>query len=321
MGRDLMREYLAYLRVEKGLSANTLSSYGRDLEKLRGWALKLGTEPQELSESELQTWLRSLAQTGLSARTIARTLSAARGLFHFLMLDGHLDRDPLSNVAAPQTAQTLPRFLNEDELELVLSAPNLQTDEGIRDRSMFELLYATGLRVSELIRLKLGDVDLDRGLLECMGKGSKQRHVPVGRSALRWLTEYLKVRRRLAAGQVSGKDTEHLFVGAGGRSLTRQAVWARLRDYALQVGLEGVTPHGLRHSFATHLLQRGADSRSVQAMLGHSDIGTTQIYTHITGQRLRTTYDEHHPRAKELRSAKKQAHSLDQTAVGGEDNL
>jgi integrase/recombinase XerD len=320
MARDFVREYLAYLRVEKGLSANTLSSYGRDLEKLRLWAAGLGRQLHEIGEGDLKAWLRSLMHAGLSARTIARTLSAARGLFHFLILDGHLDRDPLSNVEAPQTAQTLPRFLNEDELELVLSAPNLQTDEGIRDRSMFELLYATGLRVSELVNLRLCDIDLDRGLLECMGKGSKQRHVPVGRSALRWLTEYLKVRRKLVGSEL-GKDSGLLFVNASGRALTRQAVWARLRDYAEQVGLDGVTPHGLRHSFATHLLQRGADSRSVQAMLGHSDIGTTQIYTHITGQRLRTTYDAHHPRAKELRSKQRQPYLEKSSTANGEDNL
>jgi integrase/recombinase XerD len=309
-----MREYLAYLQVEKGLSANTLSSYRRDLEKLRQTAQTLGKELHEMDERELKSWVRTLSQEGLSPRSIARALSAARGLFHFLLLDGHVKSDPLANIEAPQAAQSLPRFLNEDETELLLSAPNLQTVEGIRDRSMLELLYATGLRVSELINLKLVDIDLDRGILECQGKGSKQRQVPIGRSALRWLVEYMRVRGKLA----SENDSELLFIGSGGRRLTRQLVWARLRDYASKIGLEGVTPHGLRHSFATHLLQRGADSRSVQAMLGHSDIGTTQIYTHITGQRLRTTYDAHHPRAKEYE--KRQEHlSPDKLPEVGED--
>lgn len=297
MPRDLLREYLAYLQVEKGLSANSLSSYGRDLEKLRRWAAELGKEPGKLCEKEMTAWIRSLSRGGLSARSIARILSSGRGFFRFLLLDGHVDRDPLVNIVAPQSGQTLPRFLNEDEIALLLNAPDIHTDGGVRDRALLELLYATGLRVSELVGLTLGDIDMERGLLECHGKGSKQRQVPVGRSAQRWLSEYMPVRGRLAAG----RDVNRLFIKSGGKALTRQWVWARLQEYAEKIGLKGVTPHGLRHSFATHLLQRGADSRSVQAMLGHSDLGTTQIYTHITGQRLRSTYDTHHPRAREYR--------------------
>ena len=294
MTRDLIREYLNFMRVEKGLARNSLSSYTRDLEKLRAWAEAHAMRPEELSEGELTAWIRSLSAGGLSPRTLSRYISAARGFYKFLLLDGHVARDPLASVKPPQTARHLPQYLREEEAEALLSAPPVDSDEGLRDRALLELLYATGLRVSEVVSLKLGDVDLKSGLLECQGKGSKQRKVPVGRSALLRLEEYLRVRRKL----LGDKGSNLLFVRTGGRALTRQWVWARLKDYGAAAGLKHVSPHGLRHSFATHLLQRGADSRSVQAMLGHSDLGTTQIYTHITGQRLRRTYDTHHPRAK-----------------------
>lgn len=294
MSRDLIREYLAYVGVEKGLAPNSLEAYARDLEKLRAWGDAQGKRPEELSESDLNAWVVSLSKGGLSPRTLSRCISAARGFYKFLLLDGHVNADPLASVKPPQSSRTLPRYLREEEAEKLLSAPASGTDEGLRDRALLELLYATGLRVSELVALKLGDVDLKSGLLECQGKGSKQRRVPVGRSAQSSLCEYLRVRRRL----LDGKSSTLLFVRAGGRPLTRQWVWGRLREYADAQGLKEVSPHGLRHSFATHLLQRGADSRSVQAMLGHSDLGTTQIYTHITGQRLRSTYDAHHPRAR-----------------------
>lgn len=294
MSRDLIREYLAYLRVERGLAANSLEGYARDLAKLTSWAGASGRSPQQLSEADLTGWIRALSKEGLSPRTLSRTISAARGFYKFLLLDGHVSADPLSNVKPPQTAQSLPRYLREEEAERLLSAPDVGTDEGVRDRALMELLYATGLRVSELVGLRVGDVDLEGALLECRGKGSKQRRVPFGRSAGRWLAEYMRVRRKLCGES----EPANLFVQAGGRPLTRQWVWARLRTYAEASGLKDLTPHGLRHSFATHLLQRGADSRSVQALLGHSDIGTTQIYTHITGQRLRATYDTHHPRAQ-----------------------
>jgi integrase/recombinase XerD len=294
LARNLIREYLAYIQVEKGLSAHSLSAYRRDLLKLEQWAGKLNKSPQELIESELAAWVRSYAREGLSPRSVVRMISSARGLYRFLLLDGHILRDPTSNIGVPQVGQTLPHFLNEEETERLLSAANVQTVEGVRDRALVELLYATGLRVSELINLTLSDIDLDQGLLECLGKGNKQRRVPIGRSAQRWLTEYIGARRQMVADSDSG----YLFLRTGGQPLTRQWVWTRLRKLASDAGLKGVTPHSLRHSFATHLLQRGADSRSVQALLGHADIGTTQIYTHITGQRLRSTYDHHHPRAK-----------------------
>ena len=296
MERDLLREHLSYIQIEKGLSPNSLAGYRRDLEKLKHWALSKGKAPQDLDEGDLSAWIGDLSRGGLSPRSIARAISAARGFFHFLLLDGHLKSDPLINLKAPQAAQNVPHFLSEEQMERLLQMPQTETPEGLRDRALLELMYATGLRVSEVVGLKLSDVETERGVLECQGKGSKQRRVPLGRSALFWLESYLRRRRELLGE--GRNNAPQLFLGRGGERLTRQTVWARLRQYAQKAGLKGVTPHSLRHSFATHLLQRGADSRTVQTLLGHSDLGTTQIYTHITGQRLRATYDRHHPRAK-----------------------
>ncbi len=242
----------------------------------------------------LKQFVMSLTRAGLSPRSVSRALSTVRGFYRFLLVDGHLTTDPTANLISPQAGQKLPRFLTEEEMGRLLGAPDTTTAEGVRDRTLIELLYATGLRVSELVSLTRRSIDLDRGLLNCTGKGSKQRQVPVGRGALEWLQKYQTARRAL----LDGRESERLFVAAGGRALTRQAVWTTLRDYAEGAGLRGVSPHVLRHSFATHLLEHGADTRSVQAMLGHSDLATTQIYTHVTGERLRNVYEKHHPRAR-----------------------
>ncbi|HEV2707593.1 MAG TPA: site-specific tyrosine recombinase XerD [Pyrinomonadaceae bacterium] len=294
MARDLIREHLSYVQVEKGLAANSLASYRRDLAKLRAWAESRGRQPHELAKEDVSQWVMSMTRAGLSPRSVARALSAARGFFHFLLLDGHVKADPTADIPAPQAAQKLPRFLTQEETERLLEAPDTSTTEGLRDRALIELLYACGLRVSELVSLKTGQIDLDQGVLSCSGKGSKQRRIPVGRSALAWLEKYLHARRWL----LDGRDSQLLFVAGGGRPLTRQNVWASLKRYAVAAGLSGVTPHVLRHSFATHLLERGADTRSVQALLGHSDLATTQIYTHVTSERLRSTYERCHPRAR-----------------------
>jgi integrase/recombinase XerD len=291
--RDLLREYLDFLRVEKGLAANSVSSYRRDLEKLRQWAGRQDKDLQQLARADMMAWSKWLTQNGLSPRSVARNISAARGFFNYLIRDGHIKDDPLAGLTAPQAPQAMPKVLNYEEVERLLASVGTETNEGIRDRAMWELLYATGLRVSELVTLKLGDVDLERGFLVCQGKGSKRRQVPVGRSAIQWLQRYESARRLLLAGRAS----ENLFVSSGGRALTRHWVWQRIKDHGLAAGLGRVTPHMLRHSFATHLMQRGADSRTVQALLGHSDLATTQLYTHMTSQHLRHTYDEHHPRA------------------------
>jgi integrase/recombinase XerD len=225
---------------------------------------------------------------------VSRALSAARGFYRFLLLDGHVKADPTAEICAPQGGQKLPRFLTQEEVERLLAAPDTSTPEGVRDRALVELLYATGLRVSELAALTVASVDMDGGVLFCTGKGSKQRRVPVGRSAVDWLQRYRAARRVLLAG----RESQRLFVGYLGAPVTRQGVWAMLKRHAAKAQIRGVTPHVLRHSFATHLLEHGADTRSVQAMLGHSDLATTQIYTHVTGERLRTVYERHHPRAK-----------------------
>jgi integrase/recombinase XerD len=298
MTRDLIREYLLYLRVEKGLSANSIQGYARDMAKLRQWAEACETEPQALDKSDLREFVMSLTRGGLSARSTARVLSAVRGFYRYLLVDGHIKSDPTADLSSPQMGQKLPRFLTQDEMARLLEAPDAAEPEGIRDRAMMELLYATGMRVSELCSLVRGSVDEDTGVLHCTGKGSKQRRVPVGRSALDWLQKYEAVRGRL----LGTSQTPSLFIAGGGRPLTRQEVWSILKRHAARAGVDGVSPHVLRHSFATHLLERGADTRSVQAMLGHSDLATTQIYTHVTTERLRHVYERHHPRATKGKS-------------------
>jgi integrase/recombinase XerD len=290
--RNLVREYLTYLQVEKGLAGNSLQSYKRDLARLEECAARVGKAVEELSRSDLRGWIASLSREGLAPSSVSRATSAARGFYRFLMLDGHIKRHPAEDLDTPQAGAHLPRFLSEDEMERLLQAPDTATEEGLRDRAMLELMYASGLRISELISLKPSDVDTDAGLLSCHGKGSKERRIPIGKSAARWLELYRAERRRL-----SRTHDQRLFVNSLGAPLKRQAVWAAIKRYSERAGLERVSPHTLRHSFATHLLQRGADSRSVQSLLGHSDISTTQIYTHITDRHLRATYNRHHPRA------------------------
>jgi integrase/recombinase XerD len=295
MSRDHVREYLLYLQVEKGLAGNSLESYRRDLARLKAWAEARGRGAEALGKADVQQLFMAMTRGGLSPRSVGRALSAVRGFYRFLLLDGHVKADPTADLMAPQGEQKLPRFLTQEEMTQLLDAPDTSTHRGVRDRAMIELLYATGLRVSELVSLAPGSVDMDGGVLHCTGKGSKQRRIPVGRAALSWLQHYQSVRRAL----LDGRESNRLFVGDGGRTLTRQMVWASLKKYAARAGIRGVTPHVLRHSFATHLLEHGADTRSVQAMLGHSDLATTQIYTHVTGERLRNVYEKHHPRAKD----------------------
>ena len=291
--RDLVREFLTYIQVEKGLARNSLESYGRDLARLGAWAQAQGKAIEELTRADLRGWIADLSREGLSPASVSRAVSAARGLFRFLMLDGHIQRHPAEDLNTPQGNAYLPRFLTEEEMERLLATPDVATDEGVRDRAMMELMYAAGLRVSELVELKLADVNLDAGLVACHGKGSKERRVPIGKSATHWLQQYAGVRARFGKGH-----NPHLFLNSLGGKLTRNFAWAMIKRHAQSARLERVSPHTLRHSFATHLLQRGADSRSVQALLGHSDISTTQIYTHITDRHMRATYDRHHPRAR-----------------------
>jgi integrase/recombinase XerD len=291
--RDLVREYLTYLRVEKGLAANSIRSYEQDLIKLQEFADKKETDIKNLERADLREWIANLSKQGLSPRSVARIVAAARGFYKFLLIDGHIKKHPAEDLQTPQRGSYLPNFMNEDQVEELLSLPDTETETGLRDRAMLEILYAAGLRVSELVALKVADVDLNAGVVTCFGKGSKQRRVPIGKSAIEWLEKYLK---SLARNGCEVK--EHLFTNTLGKPLTAEKFRERLRIYRREAGLDDVTPHTFRHSFATHLLQHGADTRSVQAMLGHSDISTTQIYTHTTDAHLRLAYERFHPRAK-----------------------
>jgi integrase/recombinase XerD len=296
--RDLVREFLSYIQVEKGLSLNTQQSYKRDIACLQSWAQKNGKQVERLERKDLREWIARMSRDGLAPSSVARAVSAARGFFRFLMLDGHIKRHPAEDLHTPQRVSRLPQFLTEEEMERLLFAPNIKTDLGVRDRALLEVMYATGLRVSELCGLKTGDVDLDAGLVTCHGKGSKQRRIPIGKSAVHWLQRYAAIRKQF------GSETKAELFLHRGRLLTRQAAWAIIKTYAAQAGVPETSPHTLRHSFGTHLMQHGADSRSVQALLGHSDISTTEIYTHITDLHMRKAYDRFHPRARAVGGGK-----------------
>ena len=292
MDRDFIKEFLTYIQVEKGLARHTLESYQRDLDRLQTWATANGKATADLTRSDLRKWIASLSREGLAPTSISRAVSATRGFFKFLMLDGHIKSHPAEDLDTPQRLSYLPKFLTEDEINRLLAAPDISTAEGIRDRAVLEIMYATGLRVSEMVNLKQADIDLLAGLVVCHGKGNKERRVPLGKSAIHWLQQYSAVK----AGY--GKPSVPNVFLHRGRPFTRHLAWSMIKRHAEKAGIEDVSPHTLRHSFATHLLQHGADSRSVQALLGHSDISTTQIYTHITDVHLRTAYDRHHPRAR-----------------------
>ena len=292
MDRDFIKEFLTYIQVEKGLARHTLESYRRDLNRLASWSNTNKKQLTEITRSDLRKWIASLSREGLAPSSIARIVSAVRGFFKFLMLDGHIKSHPAEDLDTPQRFSYLPKFLTEDEINRLFAAPDVATEEGIRDRAVLEVMYACGLRVSELVALKHADIDLLAGLVVCHGKGNKERRVPLGKSAIHWLQQYSAVKA------VYGKATSPFVFLHRGRPFTRQIAWSMIKRHAEKVGIRNVSPHTLRHSFATHLLQHGADSRSVQALLGHSDISTTQIYTHITDLHLRSAYDRHHPRAR-----------------------
>jgi len=295
--RDLTREFLTYIQVEKGLSQNTLQNYARDVRRLQVWSSGKGKQIDQLQRKDLREWIASMSREGLAPSSVARAVSAARSFFKFLMLDRHVRRDPTEDIHTPQKSSRLPKFLTEEEMERLLLAPDINRDVGVRDRAMLELMYAAGLRVSELCGLKVADLDLDGAIVTCFGKGSKQRRIPIGKSAVQWLQRYLVVRDRL------GSNHPVLFLNRG-RALTRQLAWSIIKTYAARAEVPHISPHTLRHSFGTHLMQHGADSRSVQALLGHSDISTTEIYTHITDLHMRKAYDRFHPRARVAGKAK-----------------
>jgi integrase/recombinase XerD len=296
--RDLVREFLAYIQVEKGLAANTLQSYARDIAKLQAWAVQNRKPIEKLQRKDLREWIARMSRDGLAPSSVSRTVSAARGFFRFLMLDNHIDRHPAEDIKTPQRHSPLPKFLSEEEMERLLLTPDIKTDIGVRDRALLELMYAAGLRVSETCGLRAADVELDTALISCHGKGSKERRIPIGKSAVHWVQRYLAIRK-----QFGNEAKPELFLHRG-RAMTRQAAWAIIKAYAATAGVPDISPHTLRHSFGTHLMQHGADSRSVQALLGHADISTTEIYTHITDLHMRKAYDRFHPRARVAGKAK-----------------
>lgn len=289
-------QYLSHLRFERRLADHTLDSYARDLAELGAFAAAREQAVERLTRHDLEALVRAAMSAGRSPRTVARCVACVRGFFRFLTLHGHVRDNPAVDLRAPRAWTVLPKFLTIEEVDRLMAAPDVSTPRGLRDRALIEILYATGLRVSELVTLRLQDVHLDAGYLTTVGKGGKQRLVPVGEEAARWVTRYLKDSRPVL---VQPRSSPRLFVNArGGVGITRVGFWKILKRYGTGLGLGArLSPHVLRHSFATHLLERGADLRAIQLMLGHADLSTTQIYTHILDARMRALYDRFHPRA------------------------
>ena len=291
-----IRSFLSYLRVERALSQNTIDAYRRDLAEFAGYTAKKGLQkPAQVKRGDLVDFLGTLYARKLDARSVARHLVSLRQFFRFLLADELTQDDPAISVESPKFRQSLPEFLSVEEVERLLTQPDVSTAVGLRDKAMIELLYSAGLRVSELCSLAVDDLHLDAGSLRCVGKGNKERLVPVGRRALAVIQQYLKKARPEILGE---RNSRYLFVNRNANKLDRIGFWKLLGRYGRKAGLrKSLKPHMLRHSFATHLLDRGGDLRSVQLMLGHSDISTTQIYTHVVEERLKKVYKAHHPRA------------------------
>jgi integrase/recombinase XerD len=290
--------FLTHVKVEKGLSSNTVSAYKRDLVKFDGFARKRKLSLEAISRDDLVDFLAGLYRQKLESRTVARQLVTLRNFFRFAQIQELIPADPSVNLESPKIRRTLPGYLRLEEVERLLAQPNEKTSLGLRDRAMLEVLYSTGLRVSELISLGVSDLDAKVGCVRCIGKGDKERIVPVGRKALGMVDKYLRDARPQLCGKGKAFGNPTLFVNRRGRPLSRVSVWKILSAYGRGAGLRvPMKPHMLRHSFATHLLERGADLRSVQLMLGHADISTTQIYTHVVEERLKQIYKAHHPRA------------------------
>jgi integrase/recombinase XerD len=290
--------FLTHVRVEKGLSANTASAYRRDLAKFHIFAQKRKLALESVSRGDLVDFLAGLYRLKLESRTVARNLVTLRNFFRFAQVQELIAADPSINLESPKIRRSLPGYLRLEEVERLLAQPNTKTPLGLRDRAMLEVLYSTGLRVSELVGLRVSDLDRSAGCVRCTGKGDKERIVPVGRKALSTVEKYLSDGRPELLRSASNSVSVSLFVNRRGVSLSRVGVWKILSAYGRKAGLRvALKPHMLRHSFATHLLEGGADLRSVQLMLGHADIATTQIYTHVVEERLKQVYKAHHPRA------------------------
>jgi integrase/recombinase XerD len=290
-----LRAWLDHLRVERGLAENTLSAYEADLRELSARAEAGGRSLLDLEQADVAEFLGSLRERGLGARSQARHLFSARAFYRFALREGLLARDPTENLRPPKAFRGLPRYLTPAQVEALLAAPDVSSPVGLRDRAVLEVMYATGLRASELTGLTTEGLDAELGIVRVLGKGRKERLVPLGREARRWVKRYVADARE---GFARGRPRPTLFLSQRGGRLSPSGLWGLVRRHAVTAGVERVlTPHVLRHSFASHLLERGADLRALQAMLGHADISTTQIYTHVTRERLRQLYDKFHPRA------------------------
>jgi integrase/recombinase XerD len=299
----LLDSFIQYLRGERGLSGKSIDAYASDIAVyLADLARREVSTAAAIRQEHITAHLAALGQRGLSRRSQARHLAAIRGFHRFLKDEKLAPADPTEHLETPRADKRLPLFLTRQEVEALLAAPAAGTPEGKRDRAMLELLYATGLRVSELVRLSTGDLDLHQGFVIALGKGRKQRLVPVGSTAVTYVKAYLEEAREAFAGR--RRRSPALFLTSRGGPFTRQGFWKLIKRYALKAGIRTpLSPHKLRHSFATHLLEGGADLRAVQAMLGHADLSTTQIYTHVNRARLHAVYDAHHPRARRVRAA------------------
>jgi len=292
---DVLREFLAALQTERGASPHTLAAYRRDLAGFTAFLSRRGRVVGAAKLGDLSEYLAELRRRGLGARSAARHVSAVRGLYRFLLAAGEIQRDPTEHLESPRPPRRLPRTLSIEDAAALVESPDLSAPEGLRDRAMLELLYASGLRASECLALRLEDLNIAAGYVMATGKGNRQRLVPVGAQALKWVERYALTSR---PAFVKGGDSGALFVNRYGRPLSRQALWMVIKRAGRRAGVRStVSPHTLRHSFASHLLERGADLRSVQAMLGHADIATTQIYTHLPSSAVRAMYRKFHPRA------------------------
>lgn len=292
----LINDFINYLAVERGLADNTVVSYALDLKQFHGYCRRQQVvDPGSLGRATVINYLLELKKKGRSPATISRQLAALKVFCRFLVDEGKMDKDPTEDMESPGTKKRLPAVLDQDDVARLLEQPRVGNTPGLRDKAMLELMYATGMRVSELLALDVHHVDCENGFVRCMGKGSRERIIPMGTMAAHYLSEYL---RRGRVKIKTGGNQKALFLNMRGRRLTRQGFWKILKKYARQAGITTeITPHTLRHSFATHLLENGADLRSVQEMLGHADISTTQIYTHLIGTRLRDEFKKYHPRA------------------------
>lgn len=291
----MIDSYLAYLRDVRRVSPNTVESYARDLGSLAAFAEARSKAVEELQRVDLEAFVRSLMSAGLSPRSVARAVACVRGFFRFMAVEKRLGQSPADDLRSPRAWPALPRFLDLDEVDRLLAQPDTTTPRGLRDKALIEVVYATGMRVTELVSIRPADLNLDDGYISCIGKGDKERIVPVGQEAVEWVRRYLREgRSRLLRNRTS----PWVFVNArDGGPLSRVGFWKILKEYGIKAGItRDISPHVLRHSFATHLLERGADLRAIQAMLGHADLSTTQIYTHVLEARLRSVYDKYHPR-------------------------